>query len=269
LPKNPESVILDVGGWLSAKMVKAILFDSRKCIGCGACSEGCKQEHHLSGEANPEDLGAETFTVVHELQGIFVRKFCRHCLSPACASSCPVGALRKLPDGPVVYDGRRCIGCRYCFVACPYSIPRYQWSSNHPLVRKCDFCAERLSRGEPTACAEVCPTGATLFGEREDLLVEARRRISSRPEHYFPHIFGEKDGGGSSVLMIAGQDLSRMGIRMPLTDRPLPALTAPAMVSVAPVGVLTAGILTGLWWSFKRREKVAAEEQERKNRRPG
>ena len=161
-------------------MSKGILFDSRKCIGCEACCEACKTEHHLSGEFNPADLGADTFTVVKKYDDIFVRKLCRHCVSPACASSCPVGALHKLPDGPVVYDASKCIGCRYCFVACPYGIPRYQWNSTRPQVRKCDFCADRLKKGQPTACAEVCPRHATIFGEREELLERGARKDQAK-----------------------------------------------------------------------------------------
>ena len=66
-----------------------------------------------------------------------------HCLDPACASVCPVGALTKMKNGPVVYDDGKCIGCRYCMMACPFQIPKFQWSSAVPLIRKCDFCADR------------------------------------------------------------------------------------------------------------------------------
>ena len=89
-----------------------------------------------------------------------------HCLDPACVSVCPVGALVKLKEGPVVYNDERCIGCRYCMMACPFQVPKFQWESAVPLVRKCDFCADRLALGLAPACTTTCPTGTLLFGER-------------------------------------------------------------------------------------------------------
>jgi len=242
-----------------------ILFDSVKCIGCGTCCEACKGEHSLGGDANPDDLGADTLTVVKEIDGVMIRKLCRHCLQPACVSVCPVGALLKLPNGPVIYNTARCIGCRYCFVACPYSIPRYEWRSSSPRVRKCDMCAARLSRGEPTACAEVCPRQATLSGDRDELLTAARARIKSSPDPYFPHVFGEFEAGGSSVLFIASRDISQIGMKMARSEKPWPALTDLGMKSVPPVGIFTGTALFGLWWTFKRRKQVKALEcRERK-----
>jgi formate dehydrogenase iron-sulfur subunit len=240
-------------------MSKGVLYDSNTCIGCGACSAACKESHHLPGEPNPPELDADTFTVFKTLDGIFTRNFCRHCLFPSCASACPVGALKKTADGPVVYDGHKCIGCRYCFVACPYGIPHYQWKSKTPLVRKCDLCADQIKTGKQTACAQICPTSATKFGERDELLKEAKSRLSSDPKKYFPHVFGEFEAGGSSVLFIASKDLSQI-LQIPKTTRTFPSLTALGLQSVPPVGLITGAALVGLWFSFKRRQDVARAE---------
>jgi formate dehydrogenase iron-sulfur subunit len=240
-------------------MSKGILFDSTLCIGCGACSAGCKESHHLPGDPNPEELGADTFTIVKSMDDIFVRNFCRHCLQPGCSSACPVGALKKTEAGPVVYSPSKCIGCRYCFVACPYGIPRYEWASARPLVRKCDLCADRLAQGKPSACAEICPTGATKFGERDALLGEAKSRISGTPQGYFPHVFGEFEVAGSSVLFIAMKDLSKL-LRIPKSTRAMPTLTRPALVSVPYTGIAAGAILIGSWLIFKRRQDVAKAE---------
>lgn len=241
-------------------MSKGILFDSRLCIGCAACSEACRETHHLSGKLNPLDLDADNFTVLKRVDGYKVRNLCRHCLKPACASSCPVGALKKTPEGPVVYDANKCIGCRYCFVACPYRIPRYQWNSTRPQVRKCDFCVERQKQGEATACADACPAEATVFGERAELLKEAHARLEAEPQWYFPNVFGETEGGGSSVLIITSPVIVEKALIYPTIKTPLPELTAAAHNKVPFVGFGVGTMLCGIWWLSKRRNEVAAIE---------
>ena len=111
----------------------------------------------------------------------FVKEQCLHCKEPACASACPVGALVKTKSGAVTYDFDKCIGCRYCMVACPFDIPKYEWSkSQQPWVKKCTFCAERQADNLPPACVKTCPTGALLFGEAEEVLAVAKKRLADR-----------------------------------------------------------------------------------------
>src|SRR5581483_4826948 len=162
---------------------KALLVDITKCIGCHACEQTCKELHGFSPESEPV-LSATAFTVIETRGDRFVRRLCMNCQDPACASACPVGALKKTALGPVTYEGDRCIGCRYCMIACPFSVPKYEWSKALPLVRKCDMCADRVARGEQTACAEACPTGATKFGDRDALIEEGRERIVKNPGQY-------------------------------------------------------------------------------------
>ena len=97
--------------------------------------------------------------------------------TPACASACPVRALEKTADGPVVYHADRCIGCRYCMVACPFGVPKYEYEKAVPYVRKCTLLRRAPGARDAPACAEVCPAGALSFGERDELLAEAERRV--------------------------------------------------------------------------------------------
>ena len=143
------------------------------------------------------------FTVVNRAEkepGVerFAKKQCMHCLAPACASACPVRAMDKLPSGPVVYDASKCMGCRYCMIACPFDIPKYEYGSNAPRVRKCSFCAERQAKGLKPACTEACPSGALTFGKRAELLEVAKTRIYTNTGRYLHEVFGEREAGGTS-----------------------------------------------------------------------
>src|SRR6185295_9438638 len=113
--------------------MRALLLDFTKCIGCGACVEACRSENQVT--APPELTVLQKASVGGE--DVNYRRMCMHCLEPTCESVCPVGALRKTAQGPVVYDASLCLGCRYCLQACPFNVPRYEWSSLNPRVRKC------------------------------------------------------------------------------------------------------------------------------------
>jgi formate dehydrogenase iron-sulfur subunit len=245
--------------------MKAILTDVSKCVGCQKCVAACNAEHGQPPVAAPQrwtlddGLSADRLTSVVRRDGRDVRKQCRHCLEPACASACPVGALHRTPEGPVVYDASRCLGCRYCMMACPYGIPRYAWGSATPTVRKCDLCfARRTSQGRQPACTEACPTKATIFGERDQLFAEARRRVAANRAEYLPRVWGEGEAGGASVLYVSPipLDFLRVGGR-PL-NRPLPALTEPAMAAVPPLFVATGAVMGTLAWIIGRRTRLSA-----------
>ncbi len=131
-------------------MKVAILTDTTLCIGCRECVIACKEINHLDRDiprrwALEDGLSARNWTSILEREGRFVRKQCRHCLEPACASACPVQALKKTDIGVVAYDPGRCLGCRYCMLACPFGIPRYDWDRTVPYVRKCILCYEPVS----------------------------------------------------------------------------------------------------------------------------
>jgi Fe-S-cluster-containing dehydrogenase component len=117
----------------------------------------------------------------------------------------------------VVYDADKCIGCRYCMLACPYQVPRYQWSKLAPFVKKCDFCAERLKASNQPACTEACPVQASVFGDRDELIAEAWNRIRT-DSSYVPRIYGVQEAGGGSVLFVSDVEFEKLGFK-PAADR--------------------------------------------------
>ena len=248
---------------------KGLLFDSTLCIGCGACYLACKERNHnpkTTDDFLTDDLSDRTYTVVKKRNNHYIRRLCMHCRVPTCVSVCPVGALEKTSTGPVIYHEDRCIGCRYCMQACPVSVPRYEWSSPLPRVRKCDMCADRQKAGLATACATVCPTKATTYGERDQLIQEARSRMSAHPERYNNHIYGLEEAGGTSVLILAGVGMETLGYPTNLTRDPLPMLTWDVLQRIPNFVVFGAVLLGGVWWITNRRAEVeAAERAERKN----
>ena len=169
-------------------MSKAILYDSTLCIGCKACEGACAERWGLPYNdkiAAEETISAHKLTAVQTHGERYSRRLCMNCQQPACASVCPVGALQKTALGPVVYDGDKCMGCRYCMQACPFQVPSYEWDKRLPKMRKCNMCYERQSEGKQTACAEACPVGATICGDRDELLAEAHKRLAEKPGGYY------------------------------------------------------------------------------------
>jgi formate dehydrogenase iron-sulfur subunit len=268
------------------KMSRAILVDTTKCIGCGACAAACKVVNSLPLDdpaaakdfpANPvtEDalvtfaqshgevdakLSATTLNVVQTHGSVFVRRFCMHCQDPTCASVCPVGALRKTAAGPVLYDASRCMGCRYCMMACPFGIPRYEWKSALPKVKKCTMCVPRQAEGKPPGCTTVCPVQASIFGERRDLLREAEKRLREEPTKYFQHIYGKEEVGGTSVLYLSAVPFEQLGLPANLPTDPMPLLTYRVLSRIPNLVTLGGLLLGGIWWITNRREEVRKKE---------
>jgi formate dehydrogenase iron-sulfur subunit len=246
-------------------MSKAILYDATLCIGCKQCEGACAQQNELpyDDKVAAESVQSEhKFTVVLANNDKYMRRLCMHCDEPACASACPVGALHKTKEGPVVYDVYKCIGCRYCMVACAFGQPKYEWGALNPRVRKCIMCPDRVQQGRNTACAEACPTGATKFGDRDALIAEAKDRLLQNPDNYIPHIYGLNEVGGTSVLMLSAVPFESYGLppSAKLGDTPMPDYTFRILSKIPDFVPLWALVLGGVYWITHRRETVALVE---------
>ncbi|MDD5298795.1 MAG: hydrogenase 2 operon protein HybA [Rhodocyclaceae bacterium] len=233
-----------------------LLYDATLCVGCKACVAACKVANNNPPEFSTEDhlwdtpldTSGYTFNIIkmyrngtmdakdQETNGYsFMKISCMHCADPSCVSACPVSAMTKDPvTGVVGYNPDKCIGCRYCVAACPFGIPKYQYDSPTGRIGKCELCRHRYKDGHYSACAEVCPTGATLYGKTSDLLIEAKRRLAMKPGElnrfprgkiggpdqswetpagkYLQHVYGEKEYGGTQVLKLSGVSFEKVGL---------------------------------------------------------
>jgi len=222
-------------------MAKAVLVDLTRCTGCRGCQVACKAWNERDAGAtvqggtyeNPPALNSDTFTRIKfsEKAGKdgpvwdFVKDQCLHCKEPACVSACPVGALIKTGEGPVGYLFDRCIGCRYCMVACPFDIPKYEWESTMPWVQKCSFCSERIKEGMVPACVKTCPTTTMFYGDEAAVMAEAKKRLSAGRDKYVQQVYGEQEVGGTAWVYISDKPFNELGFNTRLGTKPLPAYT--------------------------------------------
>ncbi len=244
---------------------KGLLIDVTKCVGCGECARACAEANHLPQEEATE-LSATHYTVVKSINNdqAFARRLCMHCNAPTCASACPVGALSKKETGAVIYDETKCIGCRYCMQACPFEIPKYEWDKLAPRIQKCRMCYERVAAGGQTACADACQFGATTFGDRDELIREARRRIDANPNDYIDHIYGLTEAGGTSVLYISKIPFEQLGLPTNIPKEPIPGLSWRVLSQIPRYSVAASVVLFGIHWITARRTEVARFEAEEK-----
>ena len=258
-----------------------MLVDVSLCIGCRKCEEACKQSNHLPPCNVPlEDKSifehqrrtdAENYTVVNRYASnqpdgppVYVKKQCMHCEEPACASACLVGALSKSKEGAVLYNKDICLGCRYCMIACPFSIPAYEYHNpTSPKVRKCTLCYERTKSGERPACAAICPNEAITFGKRSDLIKLAGEKIMKHPGKYQDHIYGVTEAGGTSWLYISEVPFAAIGLPMNLGTKPYPDYTRGFLSAVPVVFVVWPALLGGFYLFSKSRQQQLAKQGSR------
>jgi formate dehydrogenase iron-sulfur subunit len=234
----------------------AMLIDLTRCTGCNSCALACKVQNNLpNAEVVPEGLDSDTYTFVSlfevensagESVTRTVKRQCMHCLDPACVAACPAAAMYRSPEGPIVYRANRCLGCRYCQVACPFDVPMFDWEN--PItakISKCWFCYDRLRAGEKPACAAACPTGALRFGRRDELLAQAHAQIASGGGRYIDHVFGEHEVGGTSMLYLSDVSFAELGFPTDLPHDAPPEQTHKVMellpAVIVGVGALAAG----------------------------
>ncbi len=206
----------------------SMLYDTTICTGCKACMVACNEANGLTPDTAlsgglwdmPTDLNSQTKNIIklyREPDGTdfaYVKRQCMHCLDPACVTGCPFGALKKDEWGAVTWSGPLCIGCRYCEVACPFDVPKFQWDHWNPKIVKCEFCFDqRLKENRQPGCTAVCPTGAVIFGKRVDLLAKAKERIAASPDKYFEkRVYGEHEVGGTQVLYLSKVAFEKIGL---------------------------------------------------------
>jgi len=252
-----------------------MLYDSTLCIGCRACVVKCKEANQLPQDRAtlngapydaPPDLNGTTKNVIKLAAAgdrtAFMKAQCMHCVDPACASVCMISAFYKGPRGIVSYDPDKCVGCRYCQLACPFNVPKYEWRTPFPKIVKCEMCRHLLDKGGIPACVEACPRDAVIFGPLATLRADAKGRLAKEPGRYYPKVYGETDGGGTQVLYLsaAGIPFDRLGLP-DLGDEPIPELTESLQQGiyqgfVAPAvlyGIL--GLMVFRSWRRERREE--------------
>jgi Fe-S-cluster-containing dehydrogenase component len=201
-----------------------MLYDTTKCIGCKACVVACREANGLQPDTSldglhqaPLDLNGRTKNVIKlykEGERVsFVKAQCMHCVDPACASACMLHSLHKdETTGIVEYDPQYCVGCRYCQMACPFNVPKFEFEKAAPKIVKCEMCRHLLAQGKIPACCDVCPRQAVIYGKRADLLAEAKRRIEAQPGRYVPHVYGETEAGGTQVLYLSHVPFEKLGL---------------------------------------------------------
>ena len=276
---------------------KGVLVDLTKCIGCGSCVVACKMYNNNKWIDNRKQkpaptagegakLADENWTVVQkcridkatgmnviQIDGVsaptrtdgsdvwrYVKKQCLHCKEPACVSSCFATAFRQTEEGPVVYHPNLCVGCRYCMLACPFSIPKFEWDNPLPVLTKCTMCSARVKNGDPPACVTVCPTDVMTFGDYNDMLKEAKR-ILSTDSRYVQHIYGEEEAGGTLWIYISDKPFESLGFKMNVPKRSIPSTTSGFMHATPIVGAIWLGILFCLYFITGRRSAMKKKEQ--------
>lgn len=160
-------------------------FDAWRCTGCKTCVMACKDYH----DHGPNVAFRQVYEYVggswrqggggawhQDCRAYYVSVACNHCANPVCVRVCPTGAMHKDGDGLVSVDTRRCVGCGYCAMSCPYHAPHVDRAAGHSV--KCDGCAARLAQGLRPVCVEACPLRALDFGPVDEL----RQRWGERDE---------------------------------------------------------------------------------------
>jgi len=295
-----------------------LLYDSTLCIGCKACVTACKEVNNMPPDVGPEqqswngapgnpiwdspvELSAKTLNVIKayshgtgekkdsvENGHAFIKRQCLHCVDPSCVSVCPVSAMTKdATTGIVNHNPDACIGCRYCVLSCPFGVPKYDYNDAFGEIKKCQLCKQRLAKNELPGCADVCPTGATLFGRTEDLRKEAKRRTALKPGEvthyprgdingkvggprdgheatvqvaYQPHVYGETELGGTQCLAVSAVPFDKLNLPTNVPDTGYPTLSEGIQHTLYAGMVGPAVVFAGLAYLAHRNTKDHTDE---------
>jgi formate dehydrogenase iron-sulfur subunit len=247
-----------------------MLYDSTRCIGCKICEKVCAKIHGLPEPKDELKVGVTRTTsetrrtiinVYDTAKGeVYAKKQCMHCNEPACAAACLTQAMHKTKEGPVVWRGEKCMGCRYCMVSCPFDVPKFEYHSANPRILKCDMCYDRILKGKIPACAEACGD-ALIYGTRRELIAEARKRISESPKDYIDEIYGERVAGGTGLLDISPVSFEELDLNTHLQNTSYPSLSKGFLYSVPSVFVLLPPLLLGIHEATKSNHSNQEEDE--------
>lgn len=253
-----------------------MLIDPSKCMGCRGCQIACKQWNQLPAEdttftgsyENPNRISPVTWTritfqeveVNGEVKWFFGNQRCMHCSDAACMTVCPTGAIYHTSAGTVAIDDEKCIGCNYCAANCPFNVVGFNRRTN--LAQKCTFCFERIENGLKPACSAACPTGAILFGDRNDMIALAQERVEELKAagNNNASLYGLEDLDGTGMMYILEDAPQEYALpedpQVPFTARLWGALFRPLRVLVV------IALAFGLWANKKETEETQKPGQE-------
>jgi len=198
----------------------AKLIDISKCIGCKACQVACMEWNDLRDEIgtnvgvydNPPNLTDQSWTVMryseveleaNKLEWLIRKDGCMHCADPGCLKACPApGAIVQYSNGIVDFNQENCIGCGYCITGCPFDIPRI--SKKDSKAYKCTLCSDRVAVGMEPACVKICPTGAIVFGSKDDMILHAEGRVTDLKSRGYANagLYDPQGVGGTHVMYV-------------------------------------------------------------------
>jgi len=242
----------------AAKESVGVLVDTTRCLGCRQCELSCAEAHGLpKPDLDDESVfdkkrktSEKQWTVVNRYETtageVFVKRQCMHCVRPACATACLTKAMYKLKEGPIIWREKKCMGCRFCMISCPFDVPKFEYNSWNPKIQKCIMCFERLQEGKQPACVENCGGDALLFGKRSDLIETARKRIYGEPDKYIHQIYGEHEVGGTGWLYLSAVPFEQLGFRTDLGTTPYPEYTKEFLYGVPIVLLLWPAFLLAI-----------------------
>ena len=189
---------------------RTILFDAAKCIGCRQCVQACKDWNDHPRTTLYELSSTNWITmeppVLEGLSPIWGRNSCMHCEFPMCAAVCPVEAITKYDEGPVVINQETCIGCEYCIYACPWGVIARNDITHK--ASKCTMCSDRVSENKNPFCVQACPVQALDFGFQDEISAKARRRA----EESGGYVYGDREAGGTQLLYILKEKEESYGV---------------------------------------------------------
>ncbi len=272
---------------------KAILYDATRCMACRGCQVACKQWYDNEGEKttcqgsyeNPADLSTQTWLKIEfrevetngQVRWLFSRRACMHCTDAACVKVCPTGALYYHELGFVAYDKDLCSGCGYCVDFCPFHVPRSDRNliTGVSKIEKCPFCTaaalDRIAAGYEPACVKTCPTDALIFGDRDELVSEGRKRVQSLTAKGYSnaYLYGDQELGGLHVMYVIDESPETYGL--PVSPQ-VPAAAIAWQDVVQPLGWTLGGLtILGLGLNFiiARKAKLAKELSSKKEEKDG